>query len=129
MLAGSPPRAMTTGIRSPFSAISRQWAAPTLWRCQCIASVSRPGTWQRYIHGLRAAGSVLEQDMLEQQRRAAAGALHAAVGDLGDLEARAHGLGNADQLADAIDFLEELAEVIEGHGNPMFVRSSMSPSS
>ena len=53
MLAGSPPSAMTTGIRSPLSAISRQWAAPTLWRCQCIASVFRPSTWTRYIPTLR----------------------------------------------------------------------------
>ena len=42
MLAGSPPSAMTTGIRSPRSAISRQCAAPTLCRCQCIASVFAP---------------------------------------------------------------------------------------
>src|SRR3970040_808740 len=53
MLAGSPPSAMTTGMRSPLAAISRQWAAPTLCRCQCIASVSRPSTWIRYIPTLR----------------------------------------------------------------------------
>ena len=44
---------MTTGIRSPFSAISRQWAAPTLCRCQCIASVRGPVTCTRYIPTLR----------------------------------------------------------------------------
>ena len=61
MLAGSPPRAMTTGMRSPRSAISRQWAAPTLWRCQCMASVSRPSTWTRYMPTFRIprAGSVV----------------------------------------------------------------------
>ena len=61
MLAGSPPSAMTTGMRSPRSAISRQCAAPTLWRCQCIASVSRPSTWTRYIPTLRMprVGSVV----------------------------------------------------------------------
>ena len=61
MLAGSPPSAMTTGMRSPAAAISRQCAAPTLCRCQCIASVSRPSTWTRYIPTLRMprAGSLV----------------------------------------------------------------------
>src|SRR2546425_3579912 len=49
MLAGSPPRAMTTGIFSPRSAIVRQCAAPTLWRCQCIANVFLLNTCTRYI--------------------------------------------------------------------------------
>src|SRR5256714_5058946 len=49
MLAGSPPRAMITGIFSPRSAIVRQCAAPTLCRCQCIASVFLPSTCTRYI--------------------------------------------------------------------------------
>src|SRR5438132_14351555 len=49
MLAGSPPRAMATGIFSPRSAIARQCAAPTLCRCQCIASVFLLSTWTRYI--------------------------------------------------------------------------------
>src|SRR5882762_4645943 len=49
MLAGSPPKAITTGILSPRSAIVRQCAAPTLCRCQCIASVSLFKTWTRYI--------------------------------------------------------------------------------
>ncbi len=53
MLAGSPPMAMATGMRSPAAAISRQCAAPTLCRCQCIASVSRPITWIRYIPTFR----------------------------------------------------------------------------
>src|SRR6267143_5225201 len=59
MLAGSPPRAMTTGILSPRSAIVRQCAAPNLCRCQCIASVSLFKTWTRYIPTLRTpeAGS------------------------------------------------------------------------
>src|SRR6266550_8073670 len=59
MLAGSPPRAITTGIRSPRSAIVRQCAAPTLCRCQCIASVFLLRTWTRYIPTLRTpdAGS------------------------------------------------------------------------
>ena len=45
--AGSPPSAIATGIRSPRSAIARQCAAPTLCRCQCIASSRRPCTWIR----------------------------------------------------------------------------------
>src|ERR1043165_282336 len=49
MLAGSPPSAIATGIVSPRSAIPRQCAAPTLWRCQCIASVFFPSTCTRYI--------------------------------------------------------------------------------
>src|SRR6267378_1488665 len=59
MLAGSPPSAIATGIVSPRSAITRQCAAPTLWRCQCIARVLGPSTWTRYIPTLRTpdAGS------------------------------------------------------------------------
>jgi len=53
MLAGSPPSAIATGIVSPRSAIARQCAAPTLWRCQCIASSFLPSTWTRYIPTLR----------------------------------------------------------------------------
>jgi len=51
--AGSPPRAIATGILSPRAAISRQCAAPTLCRCQCIASSFAPMTWMRYIPTLR----------------------------------------------------------------------------
>ena len=56
---GSAPRAMATGIRSPRAAISRQCAAPTLCRCQCIASARGPCTMIRYIPTLRVpvAGS------------------------------------------------------------------------
>ena len=50
MLAGSPPRAMTTGMRSPRAAISRQCAAPTLCRCQCMASVFAP----EHLHPVHA---------------------------------------------------------------------------
>src|SRR6267143_870309 len=59
MLAGSPPKAIATGIFSPRSAIARQCAAPTLCRCQCIASVFLLRTWTRYIPTLRTpdAGS------------------------------------------------------------------------
>src|SRR6266571_3819905 len=53
MLAGSPPSAIATGIVSFRSAISRQCAAPTLWRCQCIARVSLPSTCTRYMPTLR----------------------------------------------------------------------------
>ena len=44
---------MHTGIFSPRSAISRQCAAPTLCRCQCMASVFRPVCMMRYIPTLR----------------------------------------------------------------------------
>ena len=53
MAAGSAPRAMITGIFAPFAAISRQCAAPTLWRCQCMATVFLPMTWTRYIPTFR----------------------------------------------------------------------------
>src|ERR1700752_1645855 len=49
MLAGSPPSAIATGIVSPRSAITRQCAAPTLCRCQCIANVFLLNTCTRYI--------------------------------------------------------------------------------
>src|SRR5881394_2986702 len=49
MLAGSPPSAIATGMVSPRSAIWRQCAAPTLCRCQCIASEFFPRTCTRYI--------------------------------------------------------------------------------
>ncbi len=44
---------MHTGIFSPRSAISRQCAAPTLWRCQCIASVRFPVCMIRYMPTFR----------------------------------------------------------------------------
>ena len=44
---------MHTGIFSPRSAISRQCAAPTLCRCQCIARVRGPSTCTRYMPTLR----------------------------------------------------------------------------
>jgi len=45
--AGSAPSTIATGIRSPRSAILRQWSAPTLWRCQCIANSRGPCTMIR----------------------------------------------------------------------------------
>src|SRR6185437_14447573 len=44
---------MHTGIVSPRSAITRQCAAPTLCRCQCIASVRDPNCCTRYMPTLR----------------------------------------------------------------------------
>src|SRR2546425_1258983 len=107
MLAGSPPSAMATDIVSPRSAITRQCAAPTLWRCQCIARVLGPSTWTRYIPTLQALHAecqrhaplraeqidrdrisrlhtIAQRGMSEQQRRPAARRLHAAVGDFRD---------------------------------------------
>jgi hypothetical protein len=45
--------AMQTGMVSPRSAISRQCAAPTLCRCQCIAIVRGPSTCTRYMPTFR----------------------------------------------------------------------------
>ena len=53
--------------------------------------------------GMRAPPPVLEQHVLEQQRGPAARALHAAIGDLGHLQARAHRMRDADQLAARLD--------------------------
>ena len=230
MLAGSPPRAIATGIRSPRAAMSRQCAAPTLWRCQCMASVlppehldpvhpdvadaarrvggdhhrkgdvapavagpggeegdlveidrvaakhhlvaGRPPAadlgWElahlrqlgehrqlpeeslghleieqlrdpapdgvELVHAerethpperavevdgdrVRAPPPVLQEHVLEQERGAAAGALHAPVGDLGDLQPRAHRVGDPRQLAELVDGGEEFTEVGEGHGS------------
>jgi hypothetical protein len=50
--------------------------------------------------------------LIEHQRGAAAGALHAAVGDLGDLEPGTDGMRHADQLAEAVDLAEEFAQVV-----------------
>ena len=44
---------MHTGMVSPRSAISRQCAAPTLWRCQCIATVFFVSCCTRYMPTLR----------------------------------------------------------------------------
>ena len=53
------PIPMHTGIFSPFSASSRQCAAPTLCRCQCMPVVFLLMTCTRYMPTLRApvAGS------------------------------------------------------------------------
>ena len=53
MEAGSAPSAITTAIVSPRSAISRQCAAPTLCRCQCMATVFFPVCITRYIPTFR----------------------------------------------------------------------------
>ncbi len=47
IVAGSAPNAIATGIRSRRAAISRQCAAPTLWRCQCTAHRRPSRTWMR----------------------------------------------------------------------------------
>ncbi len=59
--AGSAPSTMATGIFSPRAAISCQWAAPTLCRCQCMASSRGPCTWTRYspTFRTRVAGSLV----------------------------------------------------------------------
>src|SRR6185436_989810 len=57
MLAGSPPSAIATGIVSPHSAIVRQCAAPTLCRCQCIASSFLPSSCTRYMPTFRTPDS------------------------------------------------------------------------
>ncbi len=53
MDAGSAPMTMHTGIFSPRPAISRQCAAPVLWRCQCMATERLSNCCTRYIPTLR----------------------------------------------------------------------------
>src|SRR5258706_5864592 len=52
-ISGSPPNAIATGMVSPRSAITRQCAAPTLCRCQCMAREFFPSTCTRYIPTFR----------------------------------------------------------------------------
>jgi len=51
--------------------------------------------------------------LLEQQRLAAAGQFHFAVGDLGDLEFGRNRLGNAFQFAGLVEGVDEIAEGIK----------------
>ena len=53
--------------------------------------------------------------LLEQQRLAAAGQFHFAVGDLGDFEFGGDGLGNAFEFARAVERVDEIAERIKSH--------------
>ena len=53
--------------------------------------------------------------LFEQQRLAAAGRFHFAVGDLGDFQFGGDGLGNAFQFARAVERVDEIAEGIKSH--------------
>ena len=53
--------------------------------------------------------------LLEQQRLAAAGRFHFAVGDLGDFEFGGDGLGNALEFAGAVERVDKIAEGIKSH--------------
>ncbi len=50
--------------------------------------------------------------MLEEQSGASTRALHHPVGNLGDLQAGPHRMGDPGQLTDAGDGLDELPEVV-----------------
>ena len=52
---------------------------------------------------------------LEQQRLAAAGRFHFAVGDLGDFQFGGDGLGNAFEFAGLVEGVDEIAEGIKSH--------------
>ena len=58
----------------------------------------------------RGPRPVIEQHVLEQQRRPAARHLHHPVGDLAHLEMRGDGLPNADELAGLVDGGDEIGE-------------------
>ena len=65
-------------------------------------------------HGKRRDDAV-DGVLLEQQRLAAAGQFHFAVGDLGDLEFGGDGLGNAFEFARLVEGVDEIAEGIKSH--------------
>ena len=61
---------------------------------------------------LRTPPAVVEQDMLEEKSLASTRALHDPVGNLGDLQAGPHRMGDSGQLTDSVDGLDELPEVV-----------------
>ena len=65
-------------------------------------------------HGKRRDDAV-DGGLLEQQRLAAAGRFHFAVGDLGDFQFGGDGLGNAFEFARAVERVDEIAEGIKSH--------------
>ncbi len=65
-------------------------------------------------HGKRRDDAV-DGGLFEQQRLAAAGRFHFAVGDLGDLEFGGDGLGNAFEFARLVEGVDEIAEGIKSH--------------
>jgi hypothetical protein len=62
-----------------------------------------------------APPSVIQERVLEQQGRTTAGTLHHPVRYLGDLQPGAYRLGHPDQLADPVDRLDKLPEIIDRH--------------
>jgi hypothetical protein len=62
--------------------------------------------------GMRALSTIVEQHILEQECRPASRALHGPVRDLRDLQPGADWVSHAGQLADAVDRLDEVAEVV-----------------
>jgi hypothetical protein len=92
-----------------------------MYRIQVLGRDTLAMHWQRHKVGaahwreMAARGErmpVVEEHVLEHERGAAAGTLHAAVGDLGDLEPGTDGMRHADQLAEAVDLAEEFAQVV-----------------
>ena len=65
-------------------------------------------------HGKRRDDAI-DGGLLEQQRLAAAGQFHFAVGNLGDLEFGGDGLGNAFEFARLVEGVDEIAEGIKSH--------------
>ena len=66
------------------------------------------GDWKR-------RDDAIDGGLFKQQRLAAAGRFHFAVGDLGDLEFGGDGLGNAFEFARPIERIDKIAEGIKGH--------------
>ena len=84
------------------------------------------GCAERHRHALVGAERVdrdgkrrddaVDGGLLDEQRFAAAGFLHLAVGELGDFQFGGDGLGDAEEFAGLVEPVNEIAEGIKGHG-------------
>ena len=64
---------------------------------------------------LSASLPVLEENVLEQQGRSSTRALHDPVGDFGYLEMGPYRMGDPRELTDAVNGLDEVTKVVQGH--------------
>jgi len=67
---------------------------------------------------MRARAAVLEKHLLEEKGGPPTGALHAAIGDLGDLQSRPDRLADPHQLTGLLDGGQEFPQVIYRHSDP-----------
>ena len=72
-------------------------------------------------HRMTAGSPPWEHGALEEQGRPTAGALHAPVGDLGDLAVDRYALPHAHQLARLVQRGDEVAQAVEAHRIPQWM--------